>query len=53
LSNWASNWSVRDELPSFGHSVDDLLLARVVVAVEFHAEIVDFAQRLAGRKTMV
>ena len=34
----------RDELPALGQRVDDLLLARIVVAVKLHAKIVDPAQ---------
>ncbi|MBA3726915.1 MAG: hypothetical protein H0W86_10785 [Armatimonadetes bacterium] len=40
----------RDELAIFGERVDDLLFARIVVALEFHAEITDLAKRFSGRE---
>lgn len=39
-----------DELATFCERVDDLLFARIIIALELHAEIVNLAQRLARRK---
>ena len=40
----------RNELAALGQRIDDLLFARIVVAIKLHAEVIDLAQRLAGRE---
>ena len=38
----------RDELATFRERVDDLLFARIVIAFELHAEIINLSQRFPG-----